>query len=297
MTTAPAAAPPAPALWLTPDGRTLGSLLGLRVGPGSSPSSCSWSLGVLEVTATQDLEAAAWLLADAAMVLRCGKSPALELWRARARGGPPLTDRQRRSVDVFLTSAFRLPGQPEVPDHLQGYVAELLWYVLAGELAAAGRQLVHVEAPSFHVTEPGGDGLVVWELTDGMLVFRLWEIKKHQGASQLSRTVRRACQQLSDRGAEYLAKYTAVGSHAHDGALGELYAALPDLWMDADPRAGAGVSLATSADRAPKRRCFGTLPTSFPTMANGGRLEGLVLAIGDFPAFATRVQECVWSGR
>jgi hypothetical protein len=251
----------------------------------------------LEVTATQDLEAAAWLLADAAMVLRCGTSPALELWRARARGGPPLTDRQRRSVDVFLTSAFRLPGQPEVPDHLQGYVAELLWYVLAGELAAAGRQLVHVEAPSFHVTEPGGDGLVVWELTDGMLVFRLWEIKKHHGASQLSRTVRRACQQLSDRGAEYLAKYTAVGSHAHDGALGALSAALPDLWMDDDPRAGAGVSLATSADRAPKRRCFGTLPTSFPTMANGGRLEGLVLAIGDFPAFAARVQECVWSGR
>lgn len=278
--------------------RQLSSLLGLRPGPGSNASSgCIWSLGVLDPTAIDDVHAAAWLVADTAMSYRCGRSPALALWRARAQGGPALNARERLSVDAFLVDAFGLPDKPIPAVHLQGCVAELLWFCLTLKWPSADRRLVHVEGPSYSVTEPGGDGLAVWEVTDGTLVFRLWEIKQHDAAAGLSRTVGRACDQLTTSAVRYLAKYTSIGSTLYDGPLGELYAALPDLWADADPRAGAGVAVATSASRAPRRRCFGTMPAKLPALATGARLEGLVVAVGQFPAFADLVQRCVWSGR
>jgi hypothetical protein len=40
--------------------------------------------------------------------------------------------------------------------------------------------------------EHGGDGLVIYQNASGVLVFRLWEIKKHQPErpTRLSRTIR-----------------------------------------------------------------------------------------------------------
>jgi hypothetical protein len=109
--------------------RPLTALLNIRLGPGcDADSPCSWSLGVLDPAATADLEAAAWVLADLAMAYRCGRSPALSLWRARAQGGPELTVGERRIVEAFLVGAFGLPEAPAPANHVQGYVAELLWY-------------------------------------------------------------------------------------------------------------------------------------------------------------------------
>jgi hypothetical protein len=278
--------------------RPLSTLLRLEPGPGSSArGACPWSLGVLDPAASDDVHTAARLIADTAMSYRCGPASALDLWRARAQGGPALTSKERQVVDAFIEDGFGLPGKPMPPVHLQGAVAEWLWYCLTLESAPAERKLVHLQGPSYSVTEPGGDGLAVWEITDGTLVFRLWEIKQHDTAAHLSRTVARACDQLSTSAMRYLAKFTSIGSTLYQGPLGELYAALPDLWADGDPRAGAGVALATSASRAPRRRCFGTLTTKLPALAAGGRLEGLVVAVAQFPAFAELVQGCIWSGR
>ena len=76
---APAAAPPG----LTP-------LLAMT--DSSGPSDVEYVIGGQQL-AGADREMAAQLLADDAMRIRCGKSPALDRWRARRDGGPPATGR------------------------------------------------------------------------------------------------------------------------------------------------------------------------------------------------------------
>ena len=59
-------------------------------------------------------------------------------------------------------------------------MAEYVWYILAQENLPDGLTLRAIEGPSFSVTAPGGDGLAVYQRNDAVLVFRLWEIKKHE---------------------------------------------------------------------------------------------------------------------
>jgi hypothetical protein len=146
--------------------------------------------------------------------------------------------------------------------------------------------------------EPGGDGLVVYELEGGTLVFRLWEIKKHESqARKVSATIGRASKQLSSRGQEYLAKLAGPETVEQAGPLGEFYADIVELWLDGSDRAGAGVSVGTSARYAPNRpQAFGSIATAFPHFKQAGQLESIIVAVPDFPEFATRVREIVWSG-
>ena len=146
--------------------------------------------------------------------------------------------------------------------------------------------------------EPGGDGLVVYEIDDGTLVFRLWEIKKHESQSKkVSATIRRASKQLASRGQEYLAKLAGPETVEQEGPLGDLYADIVELWLDGSDRAGAGVSVGTSAQHAPDRpQAFGSITTAFPHFTQAGQLESMVVAVPDFPEFAARVREIVWSG-
>jgi hypothetical protein len=138
---------------------------------------------------------------------------------------------------------------------------------------------------------------VVYEIDDGTLVFRLWEIKKHEAQGHVSATIRRASQQLASRGNEYLAKLAGPETLKEEGHLGEFYADIVELWLDGSERAGAGVSIGTSAGHAPKRpRSFASLATAFPHFQEPGQVESIVVAMPDFPEFATRVREIVWSG-
>jgi hypothetical protein len=244
------------------------------------------------------MESAAQLLADDAMRIRCGASPVLERWRNRRDGGPELSPKDRRSVEVFVQRVFGLPDSPGDTEHLQGHVAELLWGRLISErtVCADGRRLVHVTEVKADPTEPGGDGLVVYEVADETLVFRLWEVKKHESTAHVSSTIGRACTQLSTLGAQYLALLTGPGTK-HPGALGRLYGELVDLWHNEHTRAGVGVSIATSTVHAPRRnRAFGSVAASFPQFSNPGQREGLLVAFPDFPAFAERVREIIWTG-
>jgi hypothetical protein len=53
----------------------------------------------------------------------------------------------------------------------------------------------------------------------------------------------------------------------------------------------------TSAQYAPAGpAAFRSILTAFPHFNRPGQAEGIVVAIPDFPAFAARVQEIVWSG-
>lgn len=244
-------------------------------------------------------EAAAQLLADDAMRIACGNAPVLGRWRARRDGGPAETGHRLAAVQTYVAIGFGLPDQPAAEDHVQGHVAELLWNRLVQERTVCrdGRQLVRAHPVKADPLEPGGDGLVVYLDGQGALVFRLWEIKKHNAQQRVSATIGKASRQLLSRGHEYLAKLAAPETITDNGKLGELYANMVELWFDRSARAGVGVSVGTSAHQAPKRpAAFRSLARRFPEFAEPGQAEGIVVAVPDFPGFADRVKEIVWSG-
>ena len=160
----------------------LTSLLALADNPAASE--VEYVIGGQQLTAA-DRELAAQLLADDAMRIRCGDSPALARWRARRDGGPPETGAAAEAVRVYAGIGFGLPGAATGDDgqhHLQGLVAELLWNRLIQErlVCRDKRRLVHAHSVKPDPLEPGGDGLVIYQADGGTLVFRLWEIKKHE---------------------------------------------------------------------------------------------------------------------
>jgi hypothetical protein len=202
-------------------------------------------------------------------------------------------------VRTFASIAFGLPESPATTDHLQGHVAELLWQRVIGErkICRNGRQLERAHSVKVDLLEPGGDGLVVYKDVNGTLVFRLWEIKKHDSSSPVSSTINRASKQLSRRGHEYLAKLAAPETTTQTGALGDLYAEIVELWFDRSDRCGVGVSVGTSSHQAPKSALsFRSIRTAFPDLKDPSQTESIVVAVPDFPAFANRVREVVWSG-
>lgn len=291
-------AEPLPADALPAAAASLSALLGLVPGPSTTP--CRYLLAGGAAT-DPNLQLAAEMIAEDAVSQRCGKAKAADAWRARRLGGPPHPPNDRAVLEAFVADTFGLPtdGEPAPPasDLLQGYVAELIWHRLAREhtVPAHGRRLVHVTDLSWTPYQQGGDGLVVYRITDGQLTFQLWEIKKHDAKDNVSGTIRRAADQLSSEGKRYLAQYTAYGSKL-DGELGGLYADLVQLWVDQDQRAGVGVSVATSVRHTPSETAFDAVANTFPDHAAPGQREGLAVVVPDFPHFAAAVRDVVWSG-
>jgi hypothetical protein len=268
----------------------------------ASPLPVDYAVGGTELT-IENREYAAQLLADDAMRIRCGDSPVLETWRSCRDGGAPATGSRKAALEAYVGIGFRLPGQTVNNDHVQGHVAELIWNRVMQERAVCrdGRRLVRAVPIKADPLEPGGDGLVIYSSSCGKdgdeLVFRLWEIKKHDASARVSATIGRASSQLRTRGHEYLAKLSGPETVAEEGPIGDLYANAVELWFDRSSRSGVGVSVGTSADRVPSGpNSFRSIQTAFPEHSEPGQLEGLVVAIPNFPAFAERVKEILWSG-
>jgi hypothetical protein len=274
---------------------TLTSLLELV--PGPAESKVEYVVGG-ERLKSAAREQAAQMLADDAMALRCGRSPALERWRAVRDGRTPEDTVSADTVSTYAAIGFGSPDKPAPPDHLQGLVAELLWNRLMKERrrCSGGRALVKAHSVKPDPLEPGGDGLVVYRVGT-TYVFRLWEIKKHNAERQVSATIRRASKQLTSRGNEYLAKLAGPDTVEQRGPLGKFYAEVVELWLDGSDRAGVGVSVGTSDTHAPRnQRSFRSITTAFPHFSAPGQAEGVVVAVRDFPGFAARVRQIVWSG-
>jgi hypothetical protein len=275
---------------------TLTSLLAMKENPDGS--TVEYVIGGQQLAGAKR-EIAAQQLADDAMRIRCGNSPVLARWRARRDGGPGETGSRKAAIEVYAGIGFGLPDKKANPDHLQGHVAELLWNRLIQErvICRDRRRLVHAHSVKPDPLEPGGDGLVIYEIDDATLVFRIWEIKKHDAQDKVSATIGRASKQLSSRGQEYLAKLAGPETVEQAGPLGDFYAGIVELWLDGSDRAGAGVSVGTSAHHAPDRpQAFGSIATAFPRFTRPGQLESIIVAVPDFPQFADRVREVVWSG-
>ncbi len=247
-----------------------------------------------------DREIAAQLLAEDSMLLACGSAPALDWWRSRRAGGPSQTGSKLKSLEAIVSIAFGLPASEKNTDHIQGHIAELFWGRLIEErkVCRDGRSLVQAHPVKIDALEPGGDGLVVYKDCDDSLVFRLWEIKKHDSTNNVSATIGRASSQLADRGHQYLAKLVGPATlSATDPEIADLYDNMIELWYDRSERSGIGVAIGTSDHHAPgSHKSFGTLRKRFPEFTKATQTEGIVVAIPDFPGFAERVKEIVWSG-
>jgi hypothetical protein len=275
------------------NGSSIGRLLTSEMKGTKAAGKCSWHLVTLKDLPDDERWAIAWIIADALMRTRCGKSSAYAQWRAAALSGSKIADRDRTKLLAFIQPVLGTPDAPGLEDHLEGYVAEWLWYLLMWERADDDRQIALLEPPKWTVTEPGPDGFVIYQLDDAPMVFRLWEIKKYTGEGAVSATVREAYGQLRRHGGRYLAQLTAI--HADKvGALGQLCAQLVDLWVDADDRAGAGVGVTSAAVPAPVE-CFTTMGTQFPQFTKAGQLEGMLCAVERYRDLACDVRRLVWS--
>jgi len=257
----------------------------------------SWILAAHN-TDESPIDALAKLLAEKIMEHRCRGAPHyFETWRQHLDGGPQPSGAAARALRAFVRPGFGLPaGESQlVPRaHLEGCVAQYLWYSLSLEDLTC-ENVVRVEHPGFSPTDPGGDGLVIHRVSDDLMMFRLWEIKKNTGKAPISSTVGNAYQQLDAKATEYLARYTATGQELPDQELAEFYSRLPELWIDATSEAAAGVCVAISSDGIPNR-CFSTFGRHFPRFINPVRLMGMLMATSDFPAFADTVRSYIWTG-
>jgi len=255
----------------------------------------SWTLVSHDVV-TSPPEALANALAEQIVEFQCrGCLHHYQAWKAHVEGVASLADSSRDALKAFFKTVVGLPENPDaVPlDHLEGFVAQLLWYFLS--LETPSQEIVRAEPPGFKVTDPGGDGLIVHRMPAGYLMFRLWEIKKCTGSSKVTSTVNTAYGQLSAQATEYLARYTTIGQELADPELKEFYGKLIELWLDASPEASAGVSVTTSKDHVPQR-CFTTFGNRFHRFVEPVRLRGMITAISDFHAFALQVRDYIWTG-
>lgn len=212
-------------------------------------------------------------------------------WEQSTLTRQALTGDDRRKVIAYARAVFGLPNDTPPQDHVQGYVAEWIWYSLTLESEQANRTIALLEPPKFSVTEGGGDGFVVWQATDSELSFRLWELKKHTGRAAISRTIGRAYKQLTLHGDRYLAQMVGVHSRI-PGPVGALCAELVDLWVEADKRAGLGVGVTSSVLPAPTRS-FVRMGANFPSFREPGQLEGVVSTVEGFEDLAIDVRRFV----
>ena len=266
--------------------------------PKAENSACPWHLIGLSDDVADQRAAVAWIVADAIMKERCGHTRVYGMWRDAAIGGIKLLGDDAELAKPCIRPVFGLPpAGSAAQDHVPGYVGEWLWYLLTREETIPGRQLELLDPPSWGVTEGGGDGFVVHRVPSGAdttLIFRLWEIKKFTGTGPVSATITTAATQLASRSEEYLAKISWANRKL-PGDLGRLMSELTELWMRADQRAGAGVSVSTNTATAPVRAAFTQVPTYLPRLVHPGQLRGLIIAVNDFTAFAEQVRGYVWS--
>jgi hypothetical protein len=233
-------------------------------------------------------------LADRIMAIRCRNTPhLLAAWRTRAAGGAAHPPDIRAALEAFIQPVFGLQDAPGLPDHVEGFVAQHLWYELTSE-TGPDDGVVLVTMPAFLVTSPGGDALVIHR--DGaVLSFRLWELKKCTGRSTVSGTVSSAFSQIKSNAARYLAQYTGTEQWTQEPEIARFIGTVIEQWLAAAPTASAGVAVNTSNVLVP-RRCFTTFGRHFPKFVDPVRLRGLITAVQDFSQFVVAVQGAVWTG-
>ncbi len=217
-------------------------------------------------------------------------------WEQNYRGETPLSPKARAAIVAFTEPVFGPVGiEDAVPSaHLEGLVSQYLWYFLCMEMPSD--PIVKDIPPGFKVIDPGGDALMIHKINDDYLMFRLWEIKKFVSTDPANpnarATILKAYEQLEANAIEYLARYTSIGQEL-DPDLKDFFGQLVDLWIDASPKASAGVSINTSIKHIPVV-AFHDLGARFPALTDPVRLRGMLTAVNDFSDFSKKVRGFVW---
>ena len=229
-------------------------------------------------------------LADRIVRARCARHH-YDSWVEARDYGTKIFGKTRNGFAAAVIEAVGLPTEGIADDHIQGFVAEVLWRCLSEDHP-------HRFPPEWidsgwNATDHGGDGLIIHRACDGTLSFRLWEMKKTSSTGSVSPTVARASQQLRERAPEYLARYQKVGEAQTTGDVRIFFSYLMDHWFDEAHSASVGVSI-VAEHQPPPSPCFHQLPAAFPGLCHPSRLRGLLGCISDFKGFCGAVQREVW---
>jgi len=226
---------------------------------------------------------------------RCGGAPQyFDAWLARHNSGPVHDPDLLDCLIAFVASeSIGTRESPADDQHLEGFVAEHVWHLLTLENALTYGVPVRVDGPDWSVTDSGGDGLVVYQQTDGALVFRLWESKAHTGDNNVRDVVNGACRQVGSKALRYLARFSKVGQSVGEPEIQTFYGRLPELWRTAAREAGGGISVATTSNAFSD--CFGNY-AQYWQFTHDDQRQGLVVSIEDYAAFAKMVREELWNG-
>jgi hypothetical protein len=239
---------------------------------------------------------AALLVATHIARYRCGGAPQyFDAWLARHGGGPPHpADLLDCLMALIASESIGSPpdGGKNEDRHLEGFVAEHIWYLLTTENALTYGVPVRVDGPDWSVTDSGGDGLAVYR-SGGALVFRLWESKAHTSGGTVRAVVNGACRQVDASALRYLARFSKIGQGLVDPEFQQFYGRLLELWRAGAREAGGGISVATQS--ASVTDCFGNLP-SYWEFGHDDQRQGLVVTIDDYLAFAKQVRQELWNG-
>lgn len=234
-------------------------------------------------------------LADRIVEGACHKRDLYETWR-EVRDG--LTTWGASDREVFqkgvIGPLFGVPSRPTPDDHLQGAIAEFLWFFITKAGTYEGR-LLHLTRPKSRVTTQGGDGMEIRVLQRGSVRFRLWEIKKAVGTSTVSGACSTAYRQLDERALEYLAEYARVMEESRHPDVAALAPDMPTLWVDADDRASPGVAV-TSTTMHQQGSYFNSFKSHFEQFKSPSRIRGAVILVPEYPKFCSEVRAEVWKG-
>lgn len=136
---------------------------------------CRWHHSKAVSLSDRKRAAVAWIIADAVMESRGGNSDVRIKWSTAVENGIKLSGSDAKVVEAFVEDVFGLPvKKTSDANHLVGHVGEWLWYLHMKELPETHRKILHIEEPTFDVTDTGGDGLIFYESTaDQTTTFRL----------------------------------------------------------------------------------------------------------------------------
>lgn len=170
---------------------------------------------------------AALLVATHIARMRCGGAPQyFDAWLDRRSGGPAHpADLLECLVALVASESIGMPPDGAIDEHIEGFVAEHIWHLLALEDALTFGVPVRVDEPDWSVTDSGGDGLAIYR-SNGTLVFRLWESKAHTGEGTVRDVVNGACRQVNSNALRYLARFSKVGQGLGDPELQQFYGRL-----------------------------------------------------------------------
>jgi hypothetical protein len=262
-------------------------------------SGCRWTVYELDLSSAQDISILAEEIAKTIVKIRCGDATNhYDWWVGKASGQLKLTELQSKILCSFLLPSIGTRDNPSPDDQIQAVIAESLWYsiILARELD--DEILVRIEDPHFTVTEPGGDGLAVYQKNDDTFFFRLWEMKKHNQLATATSKITEASSQLKDNGAEYLAKWSKIDQEVDYTipGLSKYYAQLVEKWITSSSDTNSGISLTKNTASFITDTPVTKAKEILTTHTEINQVEVMIIKFDDLNELGNKVRKVIWNG-